>query len=142
MIVAKKFKWEAAHRLPWHAGKCKQLHGHSYKMIVEFEGEPNENGMIIDFNDIKNMLDPLVKQIDHATIISKNDIELKEIFEAKQWKYFLLPYDSTAENLCAFFLETIINENKQVLKENNISKVGIKIFETETAYAYSTKLVD
>jgi 6-pyruvoyltetrahydropterin/6-carboxytetrahydropterin synthase len=142
MIVAKKFKWEAAHRLPWHTGKCKQLHGHSYKMIVEFFGEPNSNGMIIDFNDIKKMIEPLINQIDHSTIISKADLELKEIFDTKGWKYFLLPFDSTAENLCKFFLTTIITENKSALKENKISKVSIKIFETETAYAYDMEVVE
>ena len=39
MKVAKEFKWEMGHRLPEHFGNCKNIHGHSYKMIAEFEGE-------------------------------------------------------------------------------------------------------
>jgi 6-pyruvoyltetrahydropterin/6-carboxytetrahydropterin synthase len=136
MIVAKQFKWEAAHRIQWHEGKCKHLHGHSYKMIVEFDGSTNANGVVIDFNDIKKIVAPYIELIDHATIIAANDQELIAIFESKKWKYFLLPYDTTAENLCKYFLDLIIHKNKELLTLNNIKEVGIKIYETETAYAY------
>jgi len=137
MIIAKHFKWEAAHRIPWHGGKCKHLHGHSYKMIVEFEGEVNENGIVIDFNDLKTLVKPHIERIDHTTIISENDSELKEVFDNKSWKYFLLPFDSTAENLCNYFASIIVNENKSFLLNNKISSIGVKIYETETAYAYT-----
>ena len=40
MKIAKEFRWEMGHRLPEHFGLCKNIHGHSYKMVVEFEGEP------------------------------------------------------------------------------------------------------
>ena len=86
MIVAKDFKWEAAHRLPWHKGKCKHLHGHSYRMTVELEGEPNSQGLVIDFNDIKSMIEPHIQELDHTTIISANDAELKQVFDEKNWK--------------------------------------------------------
>ncbi|MBX2931305.1 MAG: 6-carboxytetrahydropterin synthase [Chitinophagaceae bacterium] len=136
MIVAKTFKWEAAHRIPWHNGKCKHLHGHSYKMIVEFEGEPDENGFVIDFNIIKEIITPYIKAIDHTTIISSKDTELKEVFDTKKWKYYLLPFDSTAENLCKHFADLIIAEQQTLLKENKITALSIKVFETETSYTY------
>lgn len=82
MIVAKTFKWEAAHRLPRHEGKCKHIHGHSYKMTVEFEGEPNANGMVIDFNDIKKIIQPHIDNIDHSTMIAEGDDELKKSLTA------------------------------------------------------------
>ncbi len=137
MIVAKQFKWEAAHRIPWHEGKCRNLHGHSYKMIVEFEGETDKNGFVIDFNDIKKIVDPYIKLIDHSTIISAKDIELKEVFDKKSWKYFLLPNDTSAENLCDYFIKIITENNKDLLKKLKIKEVGVKIFETESAYAYA-----
>ncbi len=140
MVVAKHFKWEAAHRIPWHNGKCKHLHGHSYKMIVEFEGELNDNGIVIDFNDLKAMVKSHIERIDHTTIISEKDSELKEVFDDKNWKYYLLPFDSTAENLCKYFANLIITENEAFLLSNKIEWVGVKIYETETAYAY-TKIV-
>ena len=39
MKVAKRFRWEGAHRLPWHAGLCRHLHGHSYALTVVFDDE-------------------------------------------------------------------------------------------------------
>ena len=39
MKIAKEFNWEMGHRLPEHFGKCKNIHGHSYKMMVELEGD-------------------------------------------------------------------------------------------------------
>lgn len=137
MIVAKNFKWEAAHRLPWHEGKCRHLHGHSYRMLVEFEGECDVRGFVIDFNEIKKIIDPYIQLIDHTTIISKSDLELKAVYDNKKWKYFLIPYDSTAENLCNYFSKIIIEENGEVLRKNKIQTIGIKIFETDTSYAYS-----
>ena len=58
----------------------------------------------------------------------------------KTWKYYLLPFDSTAENLCKYFANLIITENEAFLLSNKIEWVGVKIYETETAYAY-TKIV-
>ena len=137
MKVSKKFKWEAAHRIPWYKGKCQHLHGHSYKMEVEFEGETDANGFVIDFNELKSMIQPLVDELDHTTIISENDTELRQVFDQKQWKYFLLPYDSTAENLCKYLSDAITGKHCATLKQHNITAVEVKIFETETSCASS-----
>jgi len=135
MVVAKNFKWEAAHRLPRHEGKCRHLHGHSYAMTVEFEGDPDENGMVIDFNDIKKIIGPHVDRMDHTTLISINDAELLKVFEEKSWKYFPLPFESTAENLCSFFTTVILDQYSDLLVARNIHHIGVKIFETGTSYA-------
>ena len=141
MIIAKSFHWEAAHRIPWHEGKCKHIHGHSYKMIVELEGETNEKGIVMDFKELKDIVQPYIERVDHTTLISVNDDELKEVFDAKQWKYYLLPFDSTAENLCDYFANLIIKLNQELLLANKITTVSVKIAETETAYAYVKKNV-
>jgi 6-pyruvoyltetrahydropterin/6-carboxytetrahydropterin synthase len=141
MIVAKEFKWEAAHRIPWHGGKCRHLHGHSYKMIVEFEGTPDEKGIVIDFKEMKKIIEPYIDLIDHSTIIAAKDTELKEVFDAKGWNYFLLPYDSTAENLCSYFSNLLIEKHLSLLTYNHIKSVAVKIAETGTAYAYSKRMV-
>jgi len=56
MRIAKEFVWEMSHRLPYHEGNCKNIHGHSYKMELSLEGEPNENGMLIDFYHIERIV--------------------------------------------------------------------------------------
>lgn len=135
MKILKKFKWEAAHRLPRHEGKCRHLHGHSYKMEVELEGEAGADGMVMDFNELKKIIQPLVEQLDHTTVIAGNDEELKAVFEQKNWNYFLLPFDSTAENFCKYFSEAIVSRHSALLKTHNITSLEVRISETDTSWA-------
>lgn len=67
--VVKTFTFEAAHFLPDHPGKCKDLHGHSYKVEVEFSGHiQRDTGMVADFDDIKRLVDPIVQTFDHKLL--------------------------------------------------------------------------
>lgn len=56
--ITRHYRFEAAHRLPHHAGKCRRLHGHSYEVVVELDGEPrpvdgaSDEGMVLDFGDL------------------------------------------------------------------------------------------
>ncbi|MEZ4699943.1 MAG: 6-carboxytetrahydropterin synthase [Rhodothermales bacterium] len=135
MKVAKQFTWEAAHRLPWHAGSCKSLHGHSYKMTVEVEGEPDERGMLIDFKEIKRVLAPLIDDWDHATLVADDDIDLRHALEELGSRIALLPYDSTAENLCLYAAEYLVREGGDTLRARRIQRVIVTVRETDTCYA-------
>jgi len=65
--VRRRFRFEAAHELPLHPGKCRDLHGHSYELIVEVEGAVHpETGMVLDFADLKRIVrDGVVRPLDH-----------------------------------------------------------------------------
>jgi len=64
--------FHAAHKLSMHTGKCKNLHGHTYRLLVEVEGHPNYNrhdpsyGMIIDFKELKQIVEGVVEKVDHT----------------------------------------------------------------------------
>jgi 6-pyruvoyltetrahydropterin/6-carboxytetrahydropterin synthase len=141
MKVAKRFKWEAAHRLPWHEGQCKFVHGHSYRMMVELEGTPDDRGMLIDFKEIKRTLKPLIERWDHATLIAENDAYLKHaiIAAAEEHgvasKYDVLPYDTTAENLSTYVADYLGTEAYQTLQDHNVEAIRVTVYETETCYA-------
>lgn len=135
MKIAKRFRWEGAHRLPWHDGLCRSLHGHSYTMFVEIEGEPDERGMLMDFKDLKHCLTDLINAWDHATIVAESDTELREVVESRDWKYYILPYDTTAENICIFAIDYLIEHSKAVLQAHKIQTVTVRVSETETCYA-------
>jgi len=66
--LIKQFHFEAAHDLPTFPAdhKCRRLHGHSFRfdVIVEGEVEP-EKGYLIDYGDIKKVVDPIVRRLDH-----------------------------------------------------------------------------
>ncbi|MCK7516583.1 MAG: 6-pyruvoyl tetrahydropterin synthase family protein [Ignavibacteriales bacterium] len=81
MKIAKEFRWEMGHRLPEHFGQCKNIHGHSYKMLVEFDGELDKQGMIIDYYDVEKIINPIIEKLDHAFMVNKDDKIVLEFLE-------------------------------------------------------------
>jgi 6-pyruvoyltetrahydropterin/6-carboxytetrahydropterin synthase len=72
--LVKTFRFEAAHSLPNvpDGHKCKRLHGHSYRVDVHVTGQPDpETGWVIDFGDIKRVVEPILDELDHRKL---NDI--------------------------------------------------------------------
>lgn len=67
MEVLKAFRFEAAHMLPDHKGLCSNLHGHSWKLGVAVSGSIDQKtGMVMDFAEIKEKVQPLIDQLDHS----------------------------------------------------------------------------
>lgn len=132
MKIAKDFRWEMAHRLQCHKGKCFNLHGHSYKMQVEFEGTVDSNtGMVLDYFDVKDIVGPLVEELDHSVIIwERDEILLQKISELNS-AHVIVPFETTAENLVGYFLNKISKEN--LPKE--ITALKVRVCETENTYA-------
>ena len=131
MKIAKEFRWEMGHRLPEHFGKCKNIHGHSYKMIVELEGKLNEQGMILDFYELKKIVNPFVEKLDHSFLVYSGDEELIIFLEKMDSKKIIVDFQSTVENIAGYFLGEI-SKNKF---PSNISSLKVKVFETENVYA-------
>lgn len=70
-MVTKCFEFEAAHKIPLaSAGKCQQIHGHSYKLEISIAGEVNiDTGMIINFSDLKTVINKqIIEWFDHTFI--------------------------------------------------------------------------
>jgi 6-pyruvoyltetrahydropterin/6-carboxytetrahydropterin synthase len=137
MKIAKEFRWEMGHRLPFHEGLCKNIHGHSYKMVVEIIGEVNKNGMIIDFYDLGNIVKPVLDIYDHAFLCWENDEPLREFLEKQDMKRVIVSYQSTVENICADLIRKIYNGLNN-LDGYNFEKLSVKIFETPNSFAESS----
>lgn len=71
--IWREFRFEAAHWLPRvPAGhKCSRMHGHSYRVEIHAEGEIGEDGMVLDFAELKEAWAPLHAALDHRTL---NDV--------------------------------------------------------------------
>ncbi len=137
MKVSKEFHWEMAHRLPFHLGRCKNLHGHSYKALVQFEGELNQNGMLIDFYDIYKIVNPIIDEMDHSIICDKNDKELIEISQKVSERVVIIDKPTTVENISTYIAEKILNSK---LPEN-LKLVTVVVYETPDSFAeYSTSI--
>lgn len=134
--VSKDFRFEAAHRLPWHEGLCANLHGHSYHITVSLVGEPDERGMVIDFKRIKALVAPLIAEWDHAVLIAAYDEELLTAVRALGSRYAILPVDSTAENVAGILADYIIRNGSEVLAAHAVRTIGVAVRETTTSEAY------
>ena len=133
--VAKEFRFEAAHRLPWHEGLCSNVHGHSYHVVVELTGARDQRGMVVDFKHLKQMVAPLIDRWDHAVLAAESDKELIDSVRALGSRLEILPYDTTAENMADYIAKTIVREHRSFLSDRRISRVRVSVRETATSEA-------
>jgi 6-pyruvoyltetrahydropterin/6-carboxytetrahydropterin synthase len=135
--IAKEFHWEMGHRLPDHFGLCKNIHGHSYKMILTVEGQINQKQMVIDYYDLERIINPIIQQLDHAFMVNRNDNLVLEFLEKLNSKKVIVDFDATVENICLFILDKI----KNTKLPSNIKSISVRIYETQFDYAEESILL-
>lgn len=88
MIVRRRFDFEAAHQLPHHPGKCRNLHGHSYHLIVAVDRPVDaETGLAIDFSELKRVVrDVVVDPLDHRYLNEIIDNPTAEVMAIWIWE--------------------------------------------------------
>jgi len=121
-----------AHRLPFHEGGCKNIHGHSYQMTVEVAGEPDANGMVLDYFDLVSIVEPFIKEIDHAFLCDNSDKLIRDFLKGTSLKVVFVDFPTTAENIAQWFFERLA-DNFMPIK--NISGLRIIVSETERTTA-------
>ena len=137
--ITKQFSFETGHALYGYDGKCKNVHGHSYKLSVTVIGKPITDasnvkyGMVIDFGDLKKIVrEEIVDVFDHATVFNKNTphIELAKELKQRDHHVILVDYQPTSENMVIDFAEKI--QNRLPL---NIKLHSLRLQETESSFA-------
>jgi len=137
--ITKQFSFETGHALYGYDGKCRNVHGHSYKLSVTVIGIPisdSDNvkyGMVIDFSDLKKIVkNEIVDVFDHATVFNKNTphVELAKELSDRGHNVLLVDYQPTSEMMVIDFSEKI---KKHLPK--NIQLHSLKLQETESSYA-------
>lgn len=69
VTISQEFEFHAAHFLPWHPGKCANLHGHSYRVQVDVEGTLDERGIVVDFDELTAMVwGEVIEPLDHTLL--------------------------------------------------------------------------
>jgi 6-pyruvoyltetrahydropterin/6-carboxytetrahydropterin synthase len=134
MKISKEFRWEMGHRIPEHDGLCRNIHGHSYKMIVEVAGDIKNNGMIIDFYDLGLIVKPVLDELDHSFLCERRDEVMIEFLKVNKMKYCITDFSSTVENICTYLAEVFLSKIDRT-KYPNIKSLTVKIFETPNSYA-------
>lgn len=138
IYITKKFHFEAAHALAGYDGKCRNIHGHSYELKVTVKGEPIDelgnpkNGMVIDFHDLKRIVnEEVVERLDHSFIIGTNMPEdFVESAKRNFDKIVCVAYQPTTENMLADFAERI-----KVKLPQNVDLYSVRLQETRDSYA-------
>ena len=137
--ITKQFSFETGHALYGYDGKCKNVHGHSYKLSVTVIGTPIldstnvKYGMVIDFSDLKKIVrEEIVDQFDHATVFNQNTphVELAKELSNRGHHVILVDYQPTSENMVIDFAEKI---KKRLAID--IKLHSLKLQETETSFA-------
>jgi 6-pyruvoyltetrahydropterin/6-carboxytetrahydropterin synthase len=137
--ITKQFNFETGHALYGYDGKCRNVHGHSYKLSVTVIGIPIKDvdhvklGMVIDFGDLKKIVkEEIVDKFDHATVFNKNTphVELAKELTDRGHNVILADYQPTSENMVLDFATKIAARLPE-----NISLFSLKLQETETSFA-------
>ena len=111
MLVTKEFKFDAAHHLTKYHGKCENVHGHTYKLQVTVEGDLNEDDLVLDFCELKEIVNKnVLNNLDHT--------DLNEMFE-----------NPSTELVAKWIWEKVEPELPE-----NVKLHDIKLWETETSF--------
>ena len=127
--ITKQFSFETGHALYGYDGKCKNVHGHSYKLSVTVIGSPIADtnhvkyGMVIDFGDLKKIVkEQIVDVFDHATVFNKNTPHVELALELKNRGHhvILVDYQPTSENMVIDFAKKIQDRLPKELNFNSL----------------------
>lgn len=124
--VTKTVKFDAAHILSDHAGLCRNLHGHTYRVDVSVAQE-TDGDMVIDFKELKKIANEVIcDRFDHAFIYntkSAGESEIAAVVEKNGMRTAAIPFRSTCENLAKAFYGD--------LKGRVPGLAAVKVWETE-----------
>lgn len=104
--------FDSAHFLAGYEGKCRNIHGHRWRVIIEIQGDElvqdgEKRGMLVDFGDLKSDLKKLADDLDHSLIIesgSLRDATLKALRD-ERFRIIEFPFRPTAENFAKYFYD-------------------------------------
>ncbi len=137
--LTKIFHFETGHALAGYDGKCKNVHGHSYRLEVTVQGIPIDDpshvkyGMVIDFGDLKKIVKKEVVDVyDHALLLNKNGgyRDIGEYLKEKGHRILLVDFQPTGEMMLFDIAERI-----KAKLPGNIRLFSLKLYETGTSYA-------
>lgn len=144
--ISKEIEFDAGHRVSTHGSKCRNPHGHRYKVRVTCKGsiidDPSrpDHGMLVDFGNLKDIMNEKVHDVlDHGFIVWQDDMVVREMMgswaEKMEWLFIVFPYIPTAENIARWAWEQLENEIKSRFG-GDLELEEVAVWETPTSVAY------
>jgi 6-pyruvoyltetrahydropterin/6-carboxytetrahydropterin synthase len=138
LVIMRRIRFCAGHRLLGHEGKCKHFHGHNYVADFYVTGSEQDSvGRVIDFAVLKARCKGwLDENWDHSFVVWEQDTNaIAALNMVTPSRLFLLPYNPTSENLARYLLEEVC---PQILEGTNARAVKVRIWESDESFAEST----
>lgn len=131
-------RFSSAHIIPEY-DKCGRLHGHTYAIHAKIYGEVEENGIIVDFRFVKDVLKRIVDELDHKVLIPAKShmvrIDGRNVKLSNGKKDYVFPIEdcailplksSSAENLANYVMDKLIENLKDC---ENIVEIEVGVDE-------------
>lgn len=140
--ISKEIEFDLGHRVQFHASKCRNPHGHRYRVRVECVGsivdEPGapDHGMLVDFTDLKRLMTELVHDpLDHGFAYETGDVVGGVLAAGGQgWKLIEFPYAPTAENIARWAWEQLEGPIAESFRDG-LKLASVTVWETPTSEA-------
>jgi 6-pyruvoyltetrahydropterin/6-carboxytetrahydropterin synthase len=139
--VSKEVEFDAGHRVPNHASKCRNPHGHRYRLRVTIDGNlvttpgASDEGMLADFGDLKAIMAERVHDVlDHGFVVYDKDFVMRTAFDFvadQQFKVIVVPFVPTAENLARWCWDQLAEDVRKMGFRLNL----VELWETPTSLA-------
>lgn len=142
--LTKQFDFQMAHALSGYDGKCRNIHGHNYRLFVTVEGEPvsdtdsAKRGMVLDFSELKRIVElHVVEPLDHALLLPADSPFARHLAslppserQMLDTKLVTVPFQPTCEHLLLYFAERLEGQFP-----NGVRLSALRLHETDTSYA-------
>ena len=132
-VIKNEIQFDTAHYLCGYDGKCANIHGHRYRLIVkiacpELHKEGHTRGMVDDFSHIKPILKEVEEHFDHKLLIEDNE-EGRQVVKAlsalpNQFKIVFFPLRPTVEEMSRYIF--------YMLRDKGLPVTEVELFETPT----------
>lgn len=113
--------FDAAHFLADYEGKCRNIHGHRWRVLIEIQADALEEqgqmrGMVVDFGELKKAVKEVTDYFDHAFIYEEGTLKKKtvEALTEEEFRLISVPFRPTAENFAEYFYRKIEERGYQV----------------------------
>jgi 6-pyruvoyltetrahydropterin/6-carboxytetrahydropterin synthase len=137
--ITKVVEWDMGHRVPNHKSKCRNPHGHRYRLELTIAGELDQaagsssEGMVLDFGDVKNiMMSEVHDVLDHGFMYYEQDEVMADFFAHAGRDFHAIPvsFIPTAENIARW-----CGEQLHAAFGDSVTIENVRVFETPNSWA-------